>query len=108
VQAVQIAAMDRIYDSAVATIVDCADSAGPGLPGMRSRPRKRSLRPSSWNLESNQAPKPHVVAHPLQLTEVAEASKWNTRGWTYQEDQLSHRQILVGDREVFLICTYEL
>ncbi|KAK7180134.1 hypothetical protein DPSP01_012282 [Paraphaeosphaeria sporulosa] len=90
------AMMDVIYRNAELTIIAAAGN-GPemGLPGVRPG----SMMPHE---------KVHVGIHsfsvvPLHHSELRR-SKWNTRGWTYQEARLSLRRLLFLPSQLALQC----
>ena len=96
----QIAAMDRIYGSAVLTIAAAAASnADSPLPGV-----------CKW---SRQAPQHIEKIQGMQLAnilpdleETLRKSKWNSRGWTYQERVLSRRTLFVTSSQLFFECSF--
>jgi hypothetical protein len=101
----QIAAMDIIYSFAEATIVAVTDS---GLPGVTTRPRDLKLEPRSWYLMMDRDGDyltPSVV--PVSIEDAVDKSKWNTRGWTYQERKLARRHIFVSETQVYVSCYHD-
>lgn len=90
----QISNMDEIYEGALLTIVAASRKAtNNGLPGV-SIPRLATpcVRISD---------KLSLVLH---LSRSLTASKWNSRGWTYQEFCLSRRCLILVDDQVHFIC----
>ena len=92
-RAQQIKQMDEIYSGSALTIVACTGvDSTHGLPGV-SRPR---------------VPDPSIdIEHLGRLRAVPamydiEGSAWATRGWTYQEALLSHRQLYFTEKQLFL------
>ncbi|KAK3365564.1 heterokaryon incompatibility protein-domain-containing protein, partial [Lasiosphaeria ovina] len=93
----QIKKMGDIYEQAVVTIVAAAgDSGAHGLPGVRDTPRvlyqnitigDQSLSVASTNVSTR-----------------IQQSRWNTRGWTYQESLLSRRRLVFTDSQVYFQC----
>ncbi|KAI0105723.1 heterokaryon incompatibility protein-domain-containing protein [Nemania sp. FL0031] len=92
--------MDRIYANAYVTIIAASgSSAENGLPGFSGQ-------------QLRQAP---VVIGKTQLIELSSngedaimASKWATRGWTYQEGYLSKRRLIFMENEVLFVCNREV
>ncbi|KAF2279013.1 HET-domain-containing protein, partial [Westerdykella ornata] len=93
----QIANMDRIYAGAVFTIAAAAGE-GPnyGLPGVSHRQRHVQPRARFEKL--------HLVASPPPPRDVIRASKWASRGWTFQESKLSRRTLFFTDDQVIFEC----
>ncbi|KAK5152823.1 hypothetical protein LTS14_007930 [Recurvomyces mirabilis] len=91
-----IAQMDVVYESAAITIVAAAgDHADSGLPGIS--PRLDScvaIRGDSRNYHAG-------IELPVPSRAVL-SSAWNTRGWTFQEAQLSRVRVYFTPREVIL------
>ncbi|KAK3503401.1 heterokaryon incompatibility protein-domain-containing protein [Neurospora crassa] len=94
---VQILNMGRIYSNSILTIIAAAgDGPEYGLPGVSSRPRITQVGVQINNeisLVLYEPPKDHIVN-----------SKWNTRGWTYQEGLLSKRRLVFTDLMVYFQC----
>jgi hypothetical protein len=96
---VQIQYMGKIYNESSLTIIVAAGSDPDyGIPGVSST--LRTQRPSI------------IVGH-LYLVgicppvdEISE-SKWNTRGWTYQEALLSRRRLVFTDTQAYFQCQVE-
>ncbi|KAK3492229.1 heterokaryon incompatibility protein-domain-containing protein [Neurospora hispaniola] len=82
---IQILNMGRIYSNSILTIIAAAgDEPEYGLPGCKSTTRFLVLYES---------PTDHITN-----------SKWNTRGWTYQEGLLSKRRLVFTDLMVYFQC----
>ncbi|KAK3955917.1 heterokaryon incompatibility protein-domain-containing protein [Pseudoneurospora amorphoporcata] len=105
---IQIKNMDKIYSYSTLTIIAAAGE-GPeyGLPGVSSRHRPEQLCvqvADGISLALYESPKVLVTA-----------SKWHTRGWTYQEGPcwehkkglLSKRRLIFTDLLVYFQC-YEM
>ncbi|KAK3991107.1 heterokaryon incompatibility protein-domain-containing protein [Cladorrhinum sp. PSN332] len=98
----QIQNMGVIYQRSYLTIIAAAGE-GPsyGLPAVSSR--KKRPRPLV-KLQS----KAYLVCPPsspsAELKTSFRFSKWNTRGWTYQEGALSKRRLLFTDSLVQFSC----
>ena len=92
----QIQNMNAIYEQSVVTIIAAAgDDPYYGLPGVSATPRKSQ---------------PHVkigsrtlISTPYAKNEILQ-SKWNSRGWTYQEGLLSRRKLVFTDTQVYFQC----
>ncbi|KAB5570351.1 heterokaryon incompatibility protein-domain-containing protein, partial [Coniochaeta sp. 2T2.1] len=92
----QIMAMGRIYTAAHLTIIAAAgDDAQYGLPGVSTTPRTP--------LPSVELERHHLVCCSYPSIS-ARASKWNSRGWTYQEGMLSPRRLIFCDSQVYMQC----
>ncbi|KAK4163956.1 heterokaryon incompatibility protein-domain-containing protein [Cladorrhinum sp. PSN259] len=94
----QIQRMGDIYEHAVLTIIAAAGNCSSyGLPGVRNTPR--SALPPQITVGY------HVlVAASTDIGHELERSKWNTRGWTYQEALLSRRCLVFTDTQVYFQC----
>lgn len=97
-KATQIAGMHLIYGLAVLTILNAGSSSViTPLPGLEP-----GSRPELQHIERIQS---LSLAVPLRmLTETLAASKWNTRGWTFQEVILSRRRLFFTNEQVFFQC----
>jgi len=94
---IQIAQMDTIYANAEVTIIAAAGN-GPsyGLPGVSCRERKQQLSIKIGDL---------AIRSTLPDGRYAvEESRWNERGWTYQEAILSRRRLVFTDYQVYFQC----
>jgi len=93
----QIAIMDTVYHLADVTIVvACGKDASFGLPGIGlTRRREQPI----INFDGR------VLASCLHdPIEIIRRSKWNTRGWTYQEGLFSRRRLFFTDEQVYFEC----
>ena len=90
-----IQSMDSIYEMARCTIV-AATGNGPhdGLAGI-SRPRRY---PHTLTIGD------HSFVFVENPKEQISRSKWNSRGWTYQEMLLSRRRLVFTESQVFFEC----
>ncbi|KLO81322.1 tol protein [Fusarium fujikuroi] len=89
--------MNTIYNQASITIIAAAgESSSYGLPGVgqRSRtiPNNFTLNGTTWRYK------------PMSFKSHVGASKWSTRGWTYQEAVFSRRCVIFADDQVFYQC----
>lgn len=100
VKHIQIKKMDRIYSCSILTIIAAAgDGPEYGLPGVSSRHRTEQL--------SVQVTEEISLLFYKKPSALVAASKWNTRGWTYQEGLLSRRRLVFTDEMVYFQC-YEM
>ncbi|EXM19810.1 hypothetical protein FOTG_12253 [Fusarium oxysporum f. sp. vasinfectum 25433] len=93
----QLGQMNTIYNQASVTIIAAAGkSSSYGLPGVGQRPRtipnKFTLDGTTWKYK------------PRPFRNHVGASKWSTRGWTYQEAVFSRRCVIFADDQVFYQC----
>ncbi|VUC25015.1 unnamed protein product [Clonostachys rosea] len=94
----QINQMDLIYARSALTIIAAA-GYGPerGLPGVNGtfrNPQKQITIQDGTKLISTLPIGRHLV----------QKSKWNTRGWTYQEGILSTKRLVFTDSQVLFEC----
>ena len=94
---VQINQMDKVYSSAVITIIAAAgDKASYGLPGVSSISRKAQPYAEIRG---------RLLASTMRSSqETIGSSRWATRGWTYQETALSKRRLVFTEEQVFYEC----
>ena len=93
----QINQMDRVFSSAVTTIIAAAgDSAWHGLPGVSNTRRRAQPHATirGWLLASTMRTAQETIG----------SSRWATRGWTYQEAALSKRRLIFTEEQVFFEC----
>jgi hypothetical protein len=94
----QIKNMGNIYANAVLTIIASAGGdSSYGLPGVSTRHRTTSQ--PQCQIGSNLM----VSSMPNIKTEIGK-SKWNSRGWTYQEALVSTRRLVFTDSQVYFQC----
>ncbi|KAI0386775.1 HET-domain-containing protein [Hypomontagnella monticulosa] len=100
----QIAAMDRVYGSAVFTIMAALNDYAEGLPGCVGRPRRRY---ASWSRShiSIGDPTPGEETHASSMMSDANNSFWNRRGWTFQERILSKRRLFITEYQAVFACS---
>lgn len=94
----QIGNMSNIYSQAMLTIVAAyGESAHAGLPGVRpfSRNSIQHTELVQNILLANETP---------HLDDTLLQSCWNTRGWTYPENELSRRCLIFGENQVYFRC----
>src|SRR6201996_7451514 len=94
-----IHSMDTIYENSEATIVALhGDNDESGLPGVSTTPRSSQLR--------MQTEKGILISSCPPITTLVAESKWNTRGWTYQEARLSRRCLFFSKFQVYFVCRH--
>lgn len=105
----QLKAMGHIYRCASFTIVAASgEDAGAGLPGLR--PGTRFFQQEevlvAHATESNPAMSLMTTCNPKRSANVhyMEDTKWNTRGWTFQERYLSNRCLVFTEEQVYFSC----
>jgi hypothetical protein len=99
----QVAQMDRIYQSAALTIVQASANSETSV-----RTPLRGLLAGSREIRQEQVVVQHEKVLFTQRPPLAGAiqhSKWNTRGWTLQERFLSRRLLYFTDHQVFMTTT---
>ncbi|CZR69909.1 uncharacterized protein PAC_19809 [Phialocephala subalpina] len=102
-KAIQIAAMDQVYLNSMLTIVAASGiDSSAGLPGVR-----RGSRPNHPRQEVTSASGVHFFK-PMPTPPSLSLSKWNTRGWCFQEKLLSKRFLVFSDQQMFWMCRSEL
>ncbi|PMD41737.1 HET-domain-containing protein, partial [Hyaloscypha variabilis F] len=95
-----IGEMDLIYSRANLTIVAAfGNDASAGLPGLQSGTRMVDLFEARMTFNSHGTSKQLTVAR-SRPTRIIDDSKWNSRGWTYQEKLFSHRMLLFTEEQV--------
>ncbi|CAI6336164.1 unnamed protein product [Periconia digitata] len=95
-KAKQIQNMDKIYGQSALTIVAAVGSDPHyGLPGISGK--LRSPQPCA-DLGGNR-----YVYAPYAKESIL-SSKWNSRGWTFQEGLLAHRKLMFTDEQVYFQC----
>ncbi|KAK0708477.1 heterokaryon incompatibility protein-domain-containing protein, partial [Lasiosphaeris hirsuta] len=93
----QVNAMDAVYGNAHLTIIAAAgEDSAYGLPGVGLRPRVTQQLISLG--------KTTFIRTFTHLQETLKASKWATRGWTFQEGVLSTRKLIFTDHQVAFQC----
>jgi hypothetical protein len=98
----QIGAMDSIYQNSLLTIVAASgEDSNAGLPGVirDSRPGhpQQEVRTTAAGVQLFlEIPSPPSLA----------LSKWNSRGWCFQEKLLSRRLLVFVDQQIFWHCNY--
>lgn len=93
----QIQNMDKIYSEAQVTIVAaCSEDASTGLSGVGSKSRQCSIAADAGQNTL-------IAIHSKEVDSIG-SSKWDTRGWTYQEGLLSRRRLVFTDTGVFYQC----
>jgi Heterokaryon incompatibility protein (HET) len=101
---IQIRQMDRIYGSALLTIIcapaDARDNSdvNDGLPCYRSR-----VLNCEQGLERVQGL--DLLIPFIGVNMMVDDSRWCTRAWTYQEDRLSRRKLFFTDVQLYYQCS---
>ena len=99
----QIAKMSRIYENALVTIIAAGGTdAHAGLCGL-SAARKSPDLSAYYDLNTKVDGVTIAVTVPIPTSSLL-SSKWNTRGWTFQERFFSNRQLIFADAQVFWSC----
>ena len=94
----QLTIMDSIFSGAKLLVVAATGSdANTGLPGIGSTPRRISQRVEK--ITGTQ----FISAQP-SVQQAIEQSKWNSRGWTFQEAILSRRVLVFTESLVYWCC----
>ncbi|PPJ58790.1 hypothetical protein CBER1_08218 [Cercospora berteroae] len=104
-KAVQLTQMDNIYRRAVLTIVAAAsalDGTDKGLPGVRKG--TRTIQQAKATIRQNLR---LINTRAAILDTGIEQSRWSTRAWTYQEDEMSKRQLVFLPQQVAFYCRKE-
>ncbi|OAL45917.1 HET-domain-containing protein [Pyrenochaeta sp. DS3sAY3a] len=93
----QIQSMNEIYYHSIITIVAAAgDDPYHGLPGIGVVEREPQPRVNVGGRS--------LIYTPYAKKEILQ-SKWNSRGWTYQEGLLSRRKLVVTATQVYFQCS---
>ncbi|MCJ1284138.1 hypothetical protein MMC26_003469 [Xylographa opegraphella] len=106
----QIACMDRVYGSALATIIAAQGmTAHSGLEGVRQShvpqttqrsEKKRSLHQVTAEVKDDIS----LIAPLATADHNVDASAWNARAWTFQERLLSRRLIVFTHGQIIWHC----
>ncbi|KAJ0421479.1 heterokaryon incompatibility protein-domain-containing protein [Aspergillus carlsbadensis] len=97
-----IPAMDIIYGQAVVTIVNAAaEKVSTGIPGLDHGPQRTAQDVFTLNGSTVAV----SLDQPYYRTEAyLKNTKWNTRGWTYQECLLSRRCLIFTAEQAYWQC----
>jgi hypothetical protein len=99
-----IGEMDLIYSRAELTLVAASGRhADAGLPGLMPGTRTVHAFDARMAIGAKERGKELVTARSRPSTIIA-CSKWNSRGWTYQERLFSHRMLLFTDEQLLYWC----
>lgn len=91
--------MDLIYESADATLVALDGGHDKnGLPGVSTLSRDKQ---PIFDTDTG-----HIIHSFPAIESLIETSKWNTRGWTYQEARLSRRCLFFSRHQVYMVCQH--
>jgi hypothetical protein len=99
--------MGAIYHMAVLAIVSLGDDPESGLPGVSRRERQKSPQDQLFPIQCPDCSCCHPRAFSLRSASMTTQSRWNTRGWTYQEKVLSRRHLFVGEKLCFFNCGFD-
>ncbi|KAL6708006.1 hypothetical protein ACN47E_003440 [Coniothyrium glycines] len=92
----QISVMDAIYQKSSLTIIAaCGSDAEYGLPGVGVRKRMECYETRSQS---------HHIREIVNGRRLIASSRWNERGWTYQEGLFAQRQLVFTDYGVYYEC----
>ncbi|GAT27639.1 hypothetical protein RIB2604_02113330 [Aspergillus luchuensis] len=96
-KAIQLNAMGKIYNQSYLTLIAMAGSdAHYGLPGTNGQRRS-----PQW---TGQIQGIYLLKDIDAYDKICRSSKWQTRGWTFQEAILSPRLLVFTDQGVFYHC----
>lgn len=91
--------MSRIYGEAMSTIIALTGSdADCALPGVVAGSRTPSQPPVHLGSLT-------LVPELRSLAATVDASKWRSRGWTFQEGILSRKRLYFSDSQVYWHCS---
>lgn len=102
-QRFQISQMDKVYASAVVTLVSAVMTMSPagaceGLPSYRANGYgRRQITSTIRDL--------HLAVPYESIHSLLESCRWYTRGWTYQECLLSGRVLFFTVAQVYFQCS---
>lgn len=96
----EISRMDVIYGLASLVLVAAAGAdANVGLTGYFRSPRTEDKQ------EIQQIDRFQLMVSSPPLGKILSTSKWNTRGWTFQEWDLARRALVFTDQQVYYVCS---
>lgn len=99
--------MDGIYGGATCTIICAAGTnADSGLSGVWNTARQRLPYDEPVRLSGHRLKTFSIMISRPSLDSEIRRSRWNTRGWTYQEMCLSSRSLFFTAGEVFFSCCF--
>ncbi|KAF2646743.1 HET-domain-containing protein, partial [Massarina eburnea CBS 473.64] len=94
-----LSAMDRIYKSAILTIVTASGThADAGIPGIR--PGSRNTQACEGWLDGLRLRRVNVYDSDAMI----ENTPWSKRGWTYQESYFSPRKLIFANDRAYYHC----
>lgn len=102
----QIGQMDLVYGDALLTIVIAPSNhklQSPGLPGYRSTTHGTSARHQSI-IKLHGRDIEVAVPKPC-LEDILFYTRWETRGWTFQESHISRRCLFFTDHQLYFQCS---
>lgn len=92
----QLQAMGSIYRNSELTIIASAgDDPSFGLPGVSKQPRHSMPEAEIGRM---------YLREILHISHSVNLSRWDSRGWTYQEGILATRRLVFTDQQVYFEC----
>ena len=92
----QLQAMGSIYRNSHLTIIAAAgDDPSFGLPGVSKQPRHSMPEAKIGRM---------YLREILHISHLVNLSRWDSRGWTYQEGILATRRLVFTEQQVFFEC----
>ncbi|KAL5323673.1 hypothetical protein ACEPPN_008213 [Leptodophora sp. 'Broadleaf-Isolate-01'] len=94
--AAQLQAMGSIYRNSQLTIIAAAgDDPTYGLPGVRKRHRQHQSHAQIGET---------YIRGIQRIDHIVQPSRWNSRGWTYQEGILATRRLIFTTSQLYYEC----
>jgi hypothetical protein len=100
-----IGEMDLIYSRAELTLVAASSSsATSGLPGLVPGSRETKSFNERMSFRAEDGSQRTLSLARSRPSALINASKWNSRGWCYQERLFSHRMLLFTNEQLIFWC----